>query len=101
MNAKEELIEHLLLHKIGDGVSVDYIKVNIYKPMGIEIICKGGLDDVIKKLDVDYDDYNDGHALQGNIWYNDGSWSERGAYDINNNEETGFWHYRSCPSMND
>jgi hypothetical protein len=70
LNARKELLEH-----VGDR-EVEYVKVRF---MGEAI--DGELDDVLDKLDFDYDEDYGGQELFGYIWYKDGTWSERGEYD--------------------
>jgi hypothetical protein len=36
---------------------------------------------ILNWLDFDYDSGFGGQVLEGNIWYNDGTWSKRGEYD--------------------
>lgn len=83
MNAKQELLNHIA------GRRVQYVYINMYNPNdednlsdlnAFEPIC-GTLEEVLPKLDFEYDN---GFGLQemfGHIWYEDGTWSDRVEYD--------------------
>lgn len=76
MNAQKELIDH-----IGDR-EVEFVSIafnNNYR--GADIIIKGTLDEVLPRLDFEYDDGFGGQQLFGYIWYTDGTWSDRSEYD--------------------
>lgn len=91
MNAKQELIEH-----IADRV-VTHIHIrisdNYYKHSRT---IAGSLSDVLPLLDFDYNNGYGGQELFGNIWYADGTWSERGEYDGSE-----WWEYKKCPDIPD
>lgn len=48
----------------------------------------------LKRLDFKYDSGYGGQELYGMIWYEDGTWSERGEYDGSE-----WWDYRAVPSI--
>ena len=50
--------------------------------------------DFLSKLDFMYDSGYGGQELFGNIWYIDGTWSERGKYDGSE-----WWNYQKCPDI--
>lgn len=50
----------------------------------------------LESLNYDYDDGYGGQEVFGNIWYKDGTWSERGEYDGSE-----WWEYKSAPSIPD
>ena len=76
MNAQKELIEH-----IGDReVKRVHITVDHYQNKTTRTIA-GTLAEVLPWLDFEYDDGYGDQELFGNIWYADGTWSDRGEYD--------------------
>ena len=88
MNAKQELIEHI------ESREVKYVRVILehgYKDTDKETI-EGTFDEVLPKLDFEYDDGYGGQFINGTIWYTDGTWSERGEYDGSE-----WWEYKKCP----
>lgn len=88
MNAKEELLKH-----IGDR-EVKYVRVirdNCRKTM---VVLEGTLDEVLPKLDFEYDNGYGLQRLEGTIWYCDGTWSERGEYD-----GAEWWEHRECSPL--
>lgn len=50
--------------------------------------------DFLDKLNFDYDAGYGGQELFGTIWYEDGTWSERGEYDGSE-----WWEYRKTPEI--
>lgn len=48
----------------------------------------------IRSINFDYDAGFGGQELYGNIWYTDGTWSERGEYDGSE-----WWEYKSSPEI--
>lgn len=50
--------------------------------------------DFLSNLDYNYDNGYGGQELHGLIWYEDGTWSERGEYDGSE-----WWEYKSCPEI--
>ena len=51
-------------------------------------------DTFINSLDFEYDDGYGGQELFGTIWFENGTWAERGEYDGSE-----WWEYKSCPSI--
>jgi hypothetical protein len=92
MNAKQEIIDH-------------FSNV-ISKPLCAKIthipnasILTTGWDEAdfaafLESLDFEYDDGYGTQELFGNIWYEDGSWSEREEYDGSE-----CWVYKSSPPI--
>lgn len=50
----------------------------------------------LSKLDFLYDSGYGGQELFGTIWFEDGTWSERGEYDGSE-----WWEYHQCPEIPD
>lgn len=46
----------------------------------------------LRSLNFEYDNGYGGQELYGTIWYDDGSWSERGEYDGSE-----WWEHKKCP----
>ena len=96
-NAKEEFIEHTkdkqvkcasISHDYGwkiDNKSKHILKCNYTQEE---------YNHFIKTLYFDYDHGYGGQEMFGTIWYNDGTWSDRGEYDGSE-----WWQYQSCPSI--
>lgn len=92
INAKEELIEHVK----DRVVKFIYIKYgDRYEDDGLNTI-KGTIEDCLPLLDFNYDDGYGGQELFGHIWYEDGTWSERGEYDGSE-----WWDHKAVPSMDE
>jgi len=52
------------------------------------------LDAFILSLNFEYDNGYGGQNLFGNIWYTDGTWSDRGEYDGSE-----WWQYKKVPEI--
>ena len=50
--------------------------------------------DFLKEIDFDYDDGFGCQELFGNVWFDDGSWLDRGEYD-----GAEWWSYRRIPEI--
>lgn len=94
-NAKEEFIKH-----IADRiVSCAVITFSIGWDKGETFLLKvdhydADYDRFLQEIDRNYDSGYGGQELYGNIWYTDGTWSERGEYDGSE-----WWEYNSCPQI--
>ncbi len=88
MNAKEELITHIGSRQ-AEYVALDR-KHDCRKSERIE----GRLNDVLEKLDFEYDNGYGAQYLTGTIWYTDGTWSERGEYDGSE-----WWEHKERPPL--
>ena len=103
MNAKNEIIEHS--HAVKQLVKCAQITLftgweeqdsnsaEFNLPVGYS---DQDLEDFLNKLDFDYDDGFGTQYLYGNIWYTDGTWSERYEYDGSE-----CWIHKSCPKIPD
>jgi hypothetical protein len=91
MNAKQELIKH-----IGNR-EVKYVHI-IYGDEWCEDrkVIEGTLAEVLPLLDFQYYARYGCQELFGNVWYTDGTWSERAEYDGSE-----WWEYKSCPPIPD
>jgi hypothetical protein len=72
-NAKAELLEHI------ENREVKYVHIE-YEDDEESKTISGSLQEVLPQLDFEYYSYG-GQYIHGNIWYTDGTWSERGEYD--------------------
>ena len=88
MNAKKELLEHI------KDREVKYVQIKYMIDWDTNIMIEGTLEEVLPQLDFRYDDGFGGQELFGIIWYNDGSWSDRGEYDGSE-----WWQYQKCPPL--
>ena len=90
INAKKEIIEHI------GGRGVELIRIvfgHSYRPKG-QLFINGSLDEVIERLDFEYNDGYGGQELFGYIWYKDGTWSHRGEYDGSE-----WWEHMERPDL--
>ena len=89
MNAKKELLNHIADRQ------VKYVQINHKLDWGdSNIKIEGTLEEVLPRLDFDYNSGYGSQELFGTIWYNDGSWSDRGEYDGSE-----WWQYQKCPPL--
>jgi CRISPR/Cas system-associated endonuclease/helicase Cas3 len=88
MNAKKELLEHIEYRE------VKYVRAILERSYDNRETIEGTLDEVLPKLDFDYDSGYGSQYMEGVIWYSDGTWSERGEYDGSE-----WWEHRECPSL--
>lgn len=90
MNAKKELLKHTEgLEVKYKGLEVKYVRVTVDFDQKIE----GTLDEVLPRLDFEYDSGYGSQHIGGYIWYSDGTWSSRGEYDGSE-----WWVYHKCPT---
>ena len=94
-NAKQEFIGHT------SGQDVKCAKVSIAHDFENESIFLLPInhtaeqkEQFLSSIDVNYDDGYGSQQLFGTIWYNDGTWSERGEYDGSE-----WWAYNQCPDI--
>ena len=86
-NAKQEILRHV------EGREVEFVKIAISKDYGEEPLrIEGTWEEVLPKLDFNYDDGYGGKESFGFIWYADGTWSSRGEYDGSE-----WWEHHICP----
>ena len=88
MNAKKELLGHI------ESREVKYVRVIRKISYSSEETVEGTLDEVLPKLDFEYDNGYGSQELDGTVWYSDGTWSDRGEYDGSE-----WWDYRKCPPL--
>ena len=50
----------------------------------------------VESLDFEYDSGYGGQELFGTVWFNDGTWANRGEYDGSE-----WWDYHVCPTIPD
>ena len=90
MNAKEELIEHVVDKEVA-FVSIVFNK-NIMNDI---IVIKGELEEVLPLLDFEYNNGYGEQELFGYIWYTDGTWAEHREYDGSE-----WWEDKERPDQN-
>lgn len=88
MNAKEELLKHI------EGREVKYVRVIREMTYDEKETIEGTLDEVLPRLDFEYDNGYGRQELEGTVWYSDGTWSERGEYDGSE-----WWEHHESPSL--
>lgn len=96
-NAKEEFLEHvegknvtcaLVKYEYKYGEFKTFVLKNHYTQLDYDLF--------LQSLNFVYDDGFGGQELHGYIWYDDGTWSERGEYDGSE-----WWEYQSVPQVPD
>jgi hypothetical protein len=89
MNAKKELLKHIADRE------VKYVQIYYNDDWNTaEIKIEGTLEEVLPRLDFEYNSGYGSQEISGIIWYTDGTWSERGEYDGSE-----WWQYRKCPPL--
>lgn len=94
MNAKQELLAHIEKIERRKNNSVKFVSIVFEESWGNEILIKGTLEEVLPKLDFDYNNGYGSQELDGTIWFSDGTWSERYEYDGSE-----WWVYKLCPDL--
>jgi hypothetical protein len=94
MNAKQELLAHIEKIERRKNNSVKFVSIVFEKSWGNEILIEGTLEEVLPKLDFDYNNGYGSQELYGTIWFSDGTWSERYEYDGSER-----WDYKVCPDL--
>jgi len=96
MNARQEFINHVGFRKVlcaqikhGDGYDDDSKVFNLTTGSTEEDRTQ-----FLNDLDFDYDNGYGGQNLFGTIWYEDGTWSDRGEYDGSE-----WYEYHICPPI--
>jgi hypothetical protein len=96
-NAKEEFIKEVG-NKIIHCAKIVFDDFTIPKQDNTYILTTGwdskDLEDFLDSINFEYDSGYGSQKLYGNIWYVDGTWSERGEYDGSE-----WWVYTSCPEI--
>jgi len=89
-NAKKELEQHV------SDMDVELIRIVSGCSYGgtPQQAIEGSLNEVLPRLDFDYDSGYGGQELFGYIWYADGTWSERGEYDGSE-----WWEHMTRPPL--
>ena len=93
MNAQKELLEHIEDREVKH---VHIVYENSYggESCENEIVISGSLEDVIERLNFDYDSGFGIQEVSGYIWYEDGTWSDRGEYDGSE-----WWQHQKWPEI--
>jgi hypothetical protein len=90
VNAKDELLEHIKDRKV---VFVS-IQAGEWGEPDEQKVFAGDLNEVLPMLDFFYNNGFGSQYLNGTIWYEDGTWSERGEYDGSE-----WWEHRQRPEI--
>ena len=89
MNAREELIKHI------EDREVKHVHITVGDEWDeSRRTIAGTLPEVLPLLDFEYYEGYGGQELFGNVWYADGTWSERGEYDGSE-----WWEHKMCPPI--
>ena len=102
INAKKELVEDIedITKKHSVSVKCAWVKyTEDYSGNGKHTYLPAGFSadefaDFLKEIDFDYDDGYGCQELFGNVWFDDGSWLDRGEYD-----GAEWWSYRRIPEI--
>jgi hypothetical protein len=99
MNAREEFEKHTSSNR-GKGVKCAMIvlgdeydedRATYYLPLNYSGTLYA---EFLQQINKTYDSGYGGQRLFGTIWYEDGSWSDRGEYDGSE-----WWEYQTCPAI--
>ena len=95
-NAKEEFIGHVAGKQVLCAIIQREENYDDKKPVAI---LKSGFTDseyvtFLNALDFEYDSGFGGQELFGDIWYKDGTWSDRGEYDGSE-----WWQHQQVPKI--
>lgn len=88
MNASQELLEHI------EDRKVKYVQITLEDYGREPLAVAGSLSEVLPALNVNYNSGYGSQHLFGTIWYEDGTWSDRGEYDGSE-----WWEHRECPPL--
>lgn len=95
-NAKQEFIGHTA--EVKSKIKAAAIYTDDWEPDLKDCLKVGytgeDYNNFLTRLDFSYDSGYGGQELYGMIWYEDGTWSERGEYDGSE-----WWDYRAVPSI--
>jgi hypothetical protein len=87
-NAKYELLEHIA------GKDVEFVSIVYNTGLTVNAI-RGVLDDVIERLNFEYNAGYGRQQIAGYIWYTDGTWSSRVGRDGGE-----WWKHNKRPPLN-
>lgn len=95
MNAKKEFLNHIGERKVKCAkIAFGYVySDDSYKYLKLDHNAEQYMD-FLEAIDINYDNGYGGQELYGIIWYEDGTWSERGEYDGSE-----WWEYKSVPEI--
>ena len=89
MNALVELLGHI------EDRKVKHVHISFDQSYGKNIMTiHGSLEEVTTCLNFCYDDGFGGQEITGYIWYEDGTWSDRGEYDGSE-----WWQHQVRPEI--
>lgn len=100
MNAKTEFLAHIIRTDSKVKCASIVWQPDVYDPLTTSAInLLQGFDNetfnqFLDNLNFDYNNGYGGQQLYGYIWYEDGTWSERGEYDGSE-----WWEHRRCPKI--
>jgi len=96
-NAKQEFLRHIENRKI---LCATIGSKRIHSDENQCLLTTGWSDEdwniFLANLDFEYDSGYGGQLLFGTIWYEDGTWSDRGEYDGSE-----WWEWHTCPPIPD
>lgn len=97
VNAKQELIAHV--KSANAVVKCALLHTESYRVENQEFILPVGYNEkaevaFLNSLDFDYDSGYGGQTLFGTVWFEDGTWLERGEYDGSE-----WWEHKVCPPI--
>ena len=95
MNAKDEMLQLLG----GKQIKCAIVTLDYYLPDQKSITLKVGHDEkdflkFLSDLDFKYDNGYGGQELYGAVWFDDGTWAERGEYDGSE-----WWNVMKLPQI--
>ena len=86
--AAQELLKHI------ENRTVMYVQISHEVDWDTTENIEGTLEQVLPRLNFEYDSGYGHQYVCGTIWYTDGTWSDRGEYDGSE-----WWQHHVCPPL--
>lgn len=92
-NAKKEFLSHI--DASGDVKCATVQHIDVVEPILLPVgYTEEQFDAFLEALNFEYYNGYGGQELFGTIWYEDGTWADRGEYDGSE-----WWEHHSCPPI--
>jgi hypothetical protein len=94
MNAKEEFLEHIKFAGGKENLLCASIKLDKIEAYLTTEYTEEEYEEFLNSLDIQYDSGYGSQNMYGDIWYKDGTWSDRGEYDGSE-----CWNHMKMPTI--